>query len=61
MIELSHWQKTKLKHAEGKRKQELEEHFGLSKNRKQETEKLKKKVKQLDSLEKKEKPKKKSK
>ena len=27
---LSHWQKVKLKHKTGKRKQELEEHFGIA-------------------------------
>jgi len=26
---MSHWQSVKLRHKEGKRKQELEEHFGL--------------------------------
>ena len=26
---MSHWQKVKLSHKEGKRKQELEKHFGI--------------------------------
>jgi len=34
---MSHWQKVKLSHKQGKRKQELQEHFGIKSKKVKET------------------------